>query len=234
MINGRDFNLANRHIARTALIVHHKALRYTIGLKIMREFAGICLVTFCLFIAKTANASEPLESENLFTKGHYEAALTSGVLFSPFIADGGRPTINYTISEAQLGYMLGDTKGGGWLRGNFELLGEAFGGAIFQGPGDYIAGMTIWTRYNFVQPNWRFIPYVQAGAGLTATDIDQHIVGQTFNFNLDLGIGARYLINQRWALMLEYRYQHISNANSAEHNLGINANGPILGVAYLF
>src|SRR6266481_4522191 len=148
----------------------------------MRKFADVFWVISCLAIARTANASEPLENEDLFTKGRYEVALTSGVLFSPFIANSGRPTINYTISEAQLGYMLGNIKGGGWLRGNFELLGEAFGSAIFDGSGDYIAGITIWARYNFVQPNSRFIPYVQAGAGLTATDIDRHIVGQTFNF----------------------------------------------------
>jgi len=185
-------------------------------------------------MAIAAAASEPLEGDVLFVKGRYEAALTSGVLFSPFIATDGRPTINYTISEAQFGYMLGDIKGTGFFRGNFELVGEAFGSAIFDGPGDYIVGMTLWGRYNFVQTNWRLIPYIQAGAGLTATDIDRHIVGQAFNFNLDLGIGARYLFSQKWALMLEYRYQHISNANSAQHNLGINASGPILGVAYLF
>lgn len=74
----------------------------------------------------------------------------------------------------------------------------------------------------------------QAGAGLTATDIDRHIVGQAFNFNLNFGVGTRYLISLQWALVLEYRYQHISNANSAKHNLGINANGPIWGVCYLF
>jgi opacity protein-like surface antigen len=130
--------------------------------------------------------------------------------------------------------MLGDIKASGFFRGNFELIGDAFGSAIFVGPGDYIVGMTIWGRYNFVQPDWRIVPYVQAGAGLTVTDIDRQIVGQAFNFNLDLAIGARYLITEKWALMLEYRYQHISNANSAEHNFGINANGPILGVSYLF
>jgi lipid A 3-O-deacylase len=200
----------------------------------MRKFARICSLALCLLIGKTINASEALESEDLFSKGRYEAALTSGVLFSPFIASGGRPTINYTISEVQLGYMLGDIKASGFFRGNFELIGDAFGSAIFVGPGDYIVGMTIWGRYNFVQPNWRIVPYVQAGAGLTVTDIDRQIVGQAFNFNLDLAIGARYLITEKWALMLEYRYQHISNANSAEHNFGINANGPILGVSYLF
>jgi hypothetical protein len=35
-------------------------------------------------------------------------------------------------------------------------------------------------------------------------------------------------------LNLECRYQHISNANTGKHNLGINAIGPLLGVSYFF
>ena len=46
-----------------------------------------------------------------------------------------------------------------------------------------------------------------------STDIDHSILGQPFNFNLDLGAGVRYFIGRNWSLSLEYRYQHISNAN---------------------
>jgi opacity protein-like surface antigen len=130
--------------------------------------------------------------------------------------------------------MLSGVKGSGVFRGNFELVGEGFGSAIFEGSGSYIAGMTIWMRYNFVSQSWRFIPYFQGGLGLTSTDISREIVGQPFNFNLNLGVGTRYLFSEHWAVSLEYRFQHISNANTGEHNLGINAQGPILGVSYLF
>ena len=64
-----------------------------------------------------------------------------------------------------------------------------------------------------------------------STDIDHGIVGQPFNFNLDLGFGVRYFLGRNWSLSLEYRYQHISNAGLNKHNLGINADGPILGVS---
>ena len=198
----------------------------------MRKFATVAWVI--LVVLKTANAREAPDTDDLFGTSPYEGTLTSGVLFSPFLANHGRPTINYTISEAQFGYMLSEPRGDGWWRGNFELLGEGFGSGIIDGPGGYIAGMTLWARYNFVQPGWRFVPYTQAGAGLTATDINPRIVGQTFNFNLEIGLGTRYMLSERWALLLEYRYQHISNANSGAHNLGINAHGPILGVSYLF
>ena len=78
------------------------------------------------------------------------------------------------------------------------------------------------------------VPYFQVGGGVTTTDIDHNLVGQPFNFNLDLGIGLRCFVAKNWTLSLEYRYQHISNADTGNHNLGINAHGPILGVSYLF
>ena len=131
--------------------------------------------------------------------------------------------------------MLGDVKGDGWWRGNFELAGEAFGSAIFDGDGSYISGGTLWLRYNFVPPNSPgLVPFAEAGAGAVSTDIDHSILGQPFNFNLDLGAGVRYLIGRNWSLSLEYRYQHISNAGLNKHNLGINADGPILGIWYFF
>jgi len=42
------------------------------------------------------------------------------------------------------------------------------------------------------------------------------------------------LLGRNWALNLEYRYQHISNANIGPKNLGINASGPFLGASCFF
>jgi len=166
--------------------------------------------------------------------GTFETSLASGCLFSPFAAIRNRPTLNYTISELQVGYMLSDVAGPSIWRGNWEIASGAFGGKVFDGVGDYIAGTTIWLRYNFVPPQSRFAPFVQAGAGVTCADINRRLVGQDFNFNLDLGAGVRYLLSSHWSVNLEYRYQHISNANMADRNLGVNAHGPMLAVSYLF
>lgn len=170
----------------------------------------------------------------LFANGRWEAAFDSGVLFSPIVASCGRPTINYTLTGLQFGYMVSEPKKPAWWRGNVEVAGEVFGSAIFQGPGTYIAGITVWGRYNFLQPDWRFVPFVQGGMGLTSTDISRQIVGQPFNFNLNIGAGVRYFLAEHWSVNLEARYQHISNANTGPHNLGINSFGPLLGVSYFF
>ena len=201
---------------------------------------GVLLLAGIQLAGGSGNAEEgqPAETfsiDGLFTSRRYEAALTSGVMFSPFGTSRMRPTINYTFTGLQVGYMLGDVKRNGLCRGNFELAGEAFGSAIFQGEGSYISGGTVWLRYNLVPRRFpRLVPYAEAGAGMVSTDIDRGIVGQPFNFNLDLGLGVRYFVSRNLSLSLEYRYQHISNADLGPKNLGINAGGPILGVSYFF
>ena len=202
--------------------------------------AGWVVFAFLLGLHTPAGAQEATgagswEPERLFAAGRYEATLGSGVMFSPFLATANRPTINYTLTSLQLGYMLGDVRGDGWWRGNLELAGEGFGSALFEGAGNYIAGGTCWLRYNFVpRRSWGLIPYAQAGAGLVGTDIDRALIGQSLNFQLGLAVGVRYLVSQNWSVSLEYRYQHISNANTGPRNVGVNANGPILGVSYFF
>ncbi len=174
-------------------------------------------------------------AESLFAAGRYEASVTSGVLFSPFGPSRLRPTIDYTLSGLQFGYMPWDVKGNGWWRGNFEAVGEAFGGRVFDGPGSYLAGGTAWLRYNFVPRNTPgLVPYLQGGVGAESIDVDRRIVGQAFNFNVSAAAGLRYFVGRNWSLNLEFRFQHLSNANMAPRNLGINAAGPMLGVSYFF
>ena len=130
--------------------------------------------------------------------------------------------------------MLTDADAGGWLRGNWEISLEAMGGEVFSGKGSYIVGGTLWFRYNFVQPNWRVVPYLQAGGGAEALDMDRNLIGETFNFNLDVAAGMRCFVARNWALDLECRYQHLSNAKISNHDIGINAVGPMIGVSYFF
>lgn len=169
-----------------------------------------------------------------FNRGAFEASLGAGALFSPFIATHNRPTLNYQLTEFQIGYMLTPVRGSGFWRGNVEVAGSAFGGPIFSGVGHYVTGGTLWGRYNFVPQHGHFVPFVQIGAGLTTTDLDRRIEGQDFNFNLNVGVGTRYFINPNWTVNLEYRFQHISNANLSSRNIAVNAEGLNFGVSYFF
>lgn len=194
---------------------------------------SISLVLACAGAAG-AEADQPDDFSGYFQRDKYEAALASGVMFSPIGADRNRHTVDYTLSGLQFGWMLTDVGRSGWFRGNLEVAAEAMGGEVFNGRGNYLAGGTAWLRYNFIQPNWRLVPYVEFGAGAEGTDMDQRLIGETFNFNLDVGAGLRCFVAQDWALDFECRYQHTSNAKIAKHDIGINAVGPMIGLSYFF
>ncbi len=197
-----------------------------------RQFP-IALAIVCASVASAKAGEQDSFSDN-YQSGRYELTLSSGVLFSPIAVVNNRPTLNYTLSTLQFGWIFTDVRGPGWLRGDWEATGEVMGGAVFDGKGSYIAGGTLWLKYNFVQPDWRVVPYLGGGVGAEATDFDPTLVGETFNFNLNIAAGMKYFITPRWALDLQCRYQHVSNARLSNHDLGVNAVGPIIGLSYLF
>lgn len=171
--------------------------------------------------------------DSFFERDKYEIRADTAMMLSPVGADKGRPTVNYTLSSVQLGWMLTDVNSC-WLRGNVEVAAGAIGGTVFEGRGSYLVGGTGWIRYNFVQPGWRLVPYVQGGLGAEATDFDPTLIGERFNFNLNIGVGTRWFVAKNWSIDLECLYQHISNAKISHTDVGINAVGPMLGVSYFF
>ena len=191
-----------------------------------------------LMAQESLRAGEPdsqrASVDSPFTSGDMEGTLGAGILFSPFLATHNRPTLNYELTEVQFGCLLTPVRGASFWRGNVEVAGSVLDGWIVDGRGTYVAGATAWLRYNFVPVRTRLVPFVQAGAGVTATDLDRRLEGQDFNFNLNLGAGAKYFITPKWSVNLEYRYQHLSNANLSRRNIGVNADGPILSVSYYF
>ncbi|HXT13276.1 MAG TPA: acyloxyacyl hydrolase [Candidatus Angelobacter sp.] len=194
---------------------------------------AVCFTLTC-GIALAGESTPENGISDYFQSGRYDVTLSSGVMFSPIGADRNRPVENYVLNGLQVGRMLSSAHGDRWFRGNWEASVEAIGGAVFQGRGSYLAGATLWGRYNFVQPDWRVAPYLAAGAGAEATDMDQRLIGEKFNFNLNIGAGMRWFVSRQWAIDLECRYQHISNATIAKHDIGINAVGPMVGVSYFF
>lgn len=180
-----------------------------------------------------AGAKASLSDDDHFHAGRFEGSLGEGFLFSPALG-ANRPTLDYLMTQVRVGYMLTDIHGPNVWRGNLEVVGELSGSGVTHGRGNYIASATFWLRYNFVMPGSRFVPFLQGGSGLTETDLDRRIQGHSFNFNLNLAAGIRYLLTPDWSLNLECRYQHISNAHLAMPNTGIDGIGPSFSVSYFF
>lgn len=122
-----------------------------------------------------------------------------------------------------------------WYGGNLEVLVE--GTVLFENvPRDgFAAGGGLLFRYNFLRAE-RLVPFVEVGAGALDLDfdLDEGSEGQAggFNFTLQAGLGAHWLLHERVALTGEWRFHHISNADLREPNDGIDSSVVLLGLTY--
>jgi hypothetical protein len=177
-----------------------------------------------------------------FDRGTWEIEGGAGEFCSFSTTQAKRPTVNYQLEDIRLGWMYDSPRHaewlGGLLRGNSEFLLELAGGPVTKGPGSYLAGGSALWRFNFVQPDSRWVPYLQLGAGALGNNIykgrGQMEVGEAFEFVLQGDMGLRYLINAQWSISAEAGYRHISNADLASRNEGLNSLGGLMQVSYRF
>lgn len=209
-------------------------------MKHLSVFLGFsCLFTLAALAGDDEkNLVAPAPEPAAFARGTWELEGGSGFFGSFSTTSARRTTINYQLNDLALGWMYDAPRHNGWLRGNNEFLVEIFGAPITKGPGTYIAGGSLLWRYNFVQPSAKLIPYFQIGAGALDNDIyrnhDQEEVGEAFEFLLGADFGLKYMINDHWAASIEAGYRHISNADLAPRNEGLNSIGGMGQLSYFF
>ena len=211
----------------------------------MKTLLASCFLAFLSSIpAVRAAGDQPIpmtrsqEIESNFSRGAKEFQNVTGAYFYFTTTQNDRPSVDFALNSTRFGLMLNDPWEMGLLSGNFEVMGEVFGGGIFQGPGNVMTGATLIFRYNFVQPQARIIPYLQIGAGGVYTDIGEResrgLISLPVEFNLQGTGGARLMLNDRWSLVLEGVYRHISNAEIKKPNYGIDSVGGNLGFGFFF
>ena len=193
----------------------------------------------------TAGPPEPApvsiaaSADPIFQRGALELQLVDGVEYSLQNTSARRPNIDYEVTALRLGYMLDSPNTGGtFLRGNDEVLLEAVGGPIFFGPGTALGGLSILYRRNFLAPDARWVPYINAGGGGVYSDAYhdrvQRALGSPFEFDLQGSVGLRFRLAAHVSLDGEVAYRHLSNADLAPRNYGTNGIGGVFGVSFTF
>lgn len=219
------------------------------------------LFTFCAIAAdgdlmlpssdvksSTENAKDPSEPQDLSSRLFQEDRITlefmTGAMFSPCGLGPHEPVYNYQQNNVRLGWMLvsPDDKENPFrdtpFRGNFEALFETTGSYVWETFGTYMVGITGLIRYNFVQPGWIVVPYIQGGAGVIYTNArnwsNQEAIGGNWEFTPQFAGGLKFLIDDNFSFNIEGAFQHISNACTSARNEGVNAYGGFAGFTYYF
>lgn len=202
-----------------------------------KSTALLSLFAATTFAGQPVIVKEPVAVESPFDKGRLELQLGASYYHSLQSSDS-RPDVQDVGGLIRAGWMLNSPSGSGCFHGNWEFLIEGAVSGIIEGPGDVFASGALLLRYNFVQPDSKWVPYFQLGGGGTYSDmhedLSQRVIGSEWSFNLQAGIGTRYLCSDRCAFFIEAMFRHISNADSADRNVGLNSIGAIVGVSLFY
>lgn len=147
---------------------------------------------------------------------------------------GSQQAHDLALLSLSYGHMLGRVRGEGHcFRGNFEGRLEFFSGAEFSPSTEWVIGLTPHLRYNFATGT-RWIPFLDAGAGVAGTSIGPPDLSNTFEFNLQAGSGVHWFVKDDLALTVEGRYFHMSCAGISHPNLGVNTVMGLVGLTWFF
>ncbi len=147
---------------------------------------------------------------------------------------GSQHTHEFVLMSLAYGHMLGHTQATDrWYRGNWEIRYELFGGSQFAPSTEWLIGAAPHIRYNFATGT-RFVPFVDAGAGVSGTSIEGPDLSGTFEFNVQGGAGVRWFVKDDLSVSVEGRYMHLSCAGLSRPNLGVNTVFGMVGVTWFF
>lgn len=168
-------------------------------------------------------------------KGTWELSVGTGYTYTFQRTDRQTTRLRGVPVILGVGIVPFDPIGTSWYRGQVTLGGEALFIQYVDPLTTYLAAVTPTAKYTFLVSE-RLRPYVEAGAGLVWTDLADRIPekGSQFNFNLQVGAGLSYFVAPTTSINLSYRFQHISNAGTAEPNHGIDAGVVLIGISKLF
>jgi lipid A 3-O-deacylase PagL len=141
--------------------------------------------------------------------------------------------VNLLIAQPQLGFIVHDFKGPRFPVRRFEAIGEGiFGNAVH--PGGRVTGAGLVLRFDG-KNHGRIVPFFDIATGVQRTTLYNHIreVNGATQFSPQGGPGIQYFFSPQRALVIQYRYYHMSNAGLQEPNHGFNANMLTVGFRWL-
>jgi len=138
------------------------------------------------------------------------------------------------FQSVEWGRNLSGAHGPGVLEGRLEMVIDitpvfvAFQSGDAEGAG-FSPIMFRWTfrQYRAIQP------FVDAAAGMIVTNRDVPENTTRLNFAEHAGVGARFRVAERWAVVAGYRLHHVSNNGTAARNPGVTSHVGYAGVSWM-
>lgn len=137
------------------------------------------------------------------------------------------------IAQPQIGYIASQARSNRSFVQRFEVVNEGIiGNAIH--PGGRLLGYALLFRFEG-KAYGRTVPFLDLGGGMQKTTLSNRApeISGHFQFSPQGGFGIQHFIAPQRAIVLEYRYMHMSNAGITPPNHGFNASMLTLGFRWL-
>lgn len=171
-----------------------------------------------------ADAFEDLDE--LFGRGRLNSGLSVGYGHGFERASDPQDDVRLLAVIPRTGIGLTDPIGGeAWYRGSLDLAIEPQILGNFRRGGGFAGGLALLLRYHLLSEKLggkRLIPFVGGGGGVIGVDFDGRNQDDGFNFILQAGVGAHWMLTPSLALTFDGRWHHISNAGLRSPNEGID------------
>ncbi len=198
----------------------------------------LAFVLLMISIASSANAAGSAEEESTrFGLGRQQLSLQggSGNGFG-FLRSRGNDTADVEHWVVLPSWSIGITDPlapGHRYSGNVDLVSEGQFMISREPNSGFFGAGALSLRYNFLDFG-RLVPFVSLGGGMGYLSYDLDDQRDGFNFALHTGAGANWALSDRFGLSAEYRFHHISNANTRHPNAGINSHLFLIGATVHF
>ena len=168
-----------------------------------------------------------------FQKGARTAEIKLGRIFGT-TKGGSEVAHDLWFTHLQIGLMLSDVLAPErWFAGNVEGTGHLLLARQENPESGYLTGLDAGLRYHLLTRT-RLVPFLAGSIGVGVTDVGAPDLSGKFQFNEQIGVGARYFLKRTSALGLEYSVLHVSNGGIRHPNGAITAHVISLGYSYLF
>jgi hypothetical protein len=196
------------------------------------KIAFVLLVVLSTLAARTAQAQSPSAADSadrLPVRGTEMEVWTGGganALGSPGVTHGNS---QWTVG-LRYGWILTDAHGPGFLRGRFEYAVDAVPVFMVFQPGgtSYGFGFDPWImRWNF-ETHHRISPYIELGGGGLISTREIPMGESRFNFTPTGAVGVN-ILRGKYHWSVDFRYLHISDAETTKFNPGTDTFGLRVG-----
>jgi opacity protein-like surface antigen len=116
----------------------------------------------------------------------------------------------------------------------FELLAEPTL-VHFRSDDASATGVGLWLLGRLlIDTGTRVAPYLEAGGGILGGQLEFRQTNCDVNFSFAGGLGVLVFVAERTAVTAGYRFQHLSNGDRCDQNLGLNSSLFTVGVSHFF